>query len=82
MEPVETRLARLEEHHVFIRGELKDIKRMLEPITGQVQEHDKDIALAKQEKRINHKWQILAVAAVSGFFGHVSDKLLHLILGG
>ena len=62
MESLEVRLARIEEHQVFIRGETKDIKKMLAPLVTQANQHAKDIALLQRDD----KWRIRIIGGLGG----------------
>jgi hypothetical protein len=65
MEPVETRLARIEEHQVFVRGELGEIKRMLEPLIKESRDNTQEIALLKRDG----KWRSTIIVSISGVLG-------------
>jgi len=62
VESLEVRLARIEEHQVFIRGETKDIKKMLAPLVTQANQHAKDIALLQRDD----KWRIRIIGGLGG----------------
>lgn len=73
MEPVESRLARIEEHMVAVKGDLREIKTSITPIRQELQElviqKAVDEALRKRDRRWAHGISAM-IAAVVSFLGH------------
>jgi hypothetical protein len=73
MESVETRLARIEEHQVFMRGELKGMKNGLDTLLSNSQTSATEIALMKRDA----KWRSRIVAGTGGIFGAIAALLVN-----
>ncbi len=65
MESVAVKLARIEEGIGHLKSDVRDIKQGMPPISKQLSDHDKQIALMKRDKH----WERHIGNTVSGILG-------------
>ena len=73
MEPIEVRLARIEEHMVHVKGDCRDIKNAMVPMRKELDDvriqRAVDEALRKRDRKWTHGISA-AIAAIVTFIGH------------